>query len=299
MRYHIERSAHTRFSAPVREHHFELQVAPWDDASQRLIRLTLTVVPPATTAIHRDYFGNQVHRGSLMSAHREIEVRLVAEVETLLTNPFDYKPIAPARELEWVAGSLREAPRLLDFVLWRSARVPDLASLARDGMTPPAYARERAVLVQLQEAMGWVGDAFTFDPEAVVARPKLADLFETGIGSSRDLAHLFVALARGWGFPARYVRGYLDPAYFEPDDEDEEPRQLPQISHAWAEVLIPGAGWRGFDPARNLLADQTYIRVAIGRDADDCPTQRNTFKGDALAEESEDRLEVRVLGTPE
>jgi transglutaminase-like putative cysteine protease len=230
-----------------------------------------------------------------MSAHREVAVRLVAEVETLLTNPFDYQPVAPARELEWVRTSLREAPRLLDFVLWRSARVPDLAPLAREGMTPPAYTPERAVLVQLQEAMAWVGDAFTFDPEAVAACPKLEELFETGAGSSRDLAHLFVALARGWGFPARYVRGYLDPAYFEPDDEDEEPRQLPQISHAWAEVLIPGAGWRGFDPARNLLADQTYIRVAIGRDADDCPTQRNTFKGDAEAEETEDTLRVEVL----
>jgi hypothetical protein len=46
-----------------------------------------------------------------------------------------------------------------------------------------------------------------------------------------------------------------------------------------------------------LLADQTYIRVAVGRDADDVPTQRNTFKGEAQAEESEDRLDVQVLGT--
>jgi transglutaminase-like putative cysteine protease len=295
MRYRIERSAHTRFSAPAREHHFELRVAPWNDATQRLVSLTLTVVPPATTAMHRDCFGNQVHRASLMSAHSEVEVRLVAEVETLLANPFDYKPVAPARELEWVTGSLREAPRLLDFVLCRSARVPDLAPLTRDGITPPAYAPDRAVLVQLQEAMTWLGDTFTFDPEAVMARPTLVELFESGVGSSRDLAHLFVALARSWGFPARYVRGYLDPAYFEPDEEDEEPRQLPQISHAWAEVLIPGAGWRGFDPARDLLADQTYIRVAIGRDADDCPTQRNTFKGEAQAEESEDTLKVEVM----
>jgi len=143
--------------------------------------------------------------------------------------------------------------------------------------------------------MAWVEDAFEFDAEAETARPSLAELFEEGRGSSRDLAHLFVALARGWGFPARYVRGYLDPAYFEPDEDDPESKQLPQISHAWAEVLIPGAGWRGFDPARQLLADQTYIRVAIGRDADDCPTQRNTFKGEAQAQESEDRLEVQVL----
>jgi transglutaminase-like putative cysteine protease len=296
VRYRIERFGRTRFSAPVREHHFELRIAPWDDAGQRLTALELTVVPPAVAGVHCDCFGNQVHRASLMSAHTEVAVRMVAEVETLLANPFDYKPVAPARELEWVAGSLHEAPRLLDFLLCRSDKVPDLASLAREGMTPPGYQAGQPVLAQLKEAMAWVQETFEFDPEGVVARPRLADLFAEGIGNSRDLAHLFLALARSWGFPARYVRGYLDPAYFEPDDEDEEPRQLPQVSHAWAEILIPGAGWRGFDPARGLLADQTYIRVAVGRDADDVPTQRNTFKGEAQAEETEDRLDVQVLG---
>jgi transglutaminase-like putative cysteine protease len=295
VRYRIERFGRTHFSAPVREHHFELRIAPWNDAGQRLTALDLTVVPPAVAGVHCDCFGNQVHRGSLMSVHAEVAVRMVAEVETLLVNPFDYQPVTPARELEWVAGSLREAPRLLDFLLCRSAKVPDLTPLAREGMTPPGYLAGEPVLAQLKGAMAWVQETFAFDPEGVAARPRLADLFEEGVGNSRDLAHLFVALARSWGFPARYVRGYLDPAYFEPDDEDEEPRQLPQISHAWAEVLIPGAGWRGFDAARGLLADQTYIRVAVGRDADDVPTQRNTFKGDAEAEETEDRLDVQVL----
>jgi transglutaminase-like putative cysteine protease len=296
VRYRIERFGRTRFSAPVREHHFELRIAPWDDAGQRLTALELTVVPPAVAGVHRDCFGNQVHRGSLMSAHAEVAVRMVAEVETLLINPFDYQPVTPTRELEWVAGSLREAPRLLDFLLCRSAKVPDLTPLAREGMTPPSYVPSQPVLAQLKEAMVWVQETFEFDPEGVVARPRLADLFEEGVGNSRDLAHLFAALGRSWGLPARYVRGYLDPAYFEPDDEDEVPRQLPQISHAWAEVLVPGAGWRGFDAARGLLADQTYIRVAVGRDSDDVPTQRNTFKGEAQADETEDKLDVQVLG---
>jgi transglutaminase-like putative cysteine protease len=295
VRYRIERYGRALFSAPVREHHFELRVAPWNDANQRLIALELTIHPETPTGMHYDCFGNQVHRASVMSAHNEVQVRLVAEVETLLVNPFDYKPTIPERELEWIAGSLHEAPRLLDFLLCRSRQVPDLAPLVRDGMTLPTYQPGQAVLSQITEAMAWIQQTFTFDPEGVGARPALADLFEEGVGSSRDLAHLLIALVRSWGFPARYVRGYLDPGYFEPDDEDEEPRALPQISHAWAEVLIPGAGWRGFDPGRGLLADQTYIRVAIGRDADDAPTHRNTFKGEAEAEEREDRLDVRIL----
>jgi transglutaminase-like putative cysteine protease len=45
-------------------------------------------------------------------------------------------------------------------------------------------------------------------------------------------------------------------------------------------VLIPGAGWRGVDPSQNLLADDTYIRVAVGRDAADVLTERASYKGD-------------------
>ena len=65
--------------------------------------------------------------------------------------------------------------------------------------------------------------------------------------------------------------------------------------HAWTEVLIPGAGWRGFDTSTGLLADETYIRVAVGRDAGDVITERAVFKGDAAAPETQVTLEVTRL----
>jgi transglutaminase-like putative cysteine protease len=64
-------------------------------------------------------------------------------------------------------------------------------------------------------------------------------------GVCQDFAHLLIALVRSWGFPARYVMGYLDPGYIQSPD-------IKPTTHAWAEVLIPGAGWRGFDATRQL-----------------------------------------------
>lgn len=280
MRYRIERTDRVRFTSPVREHHLEVRAAPWDDAGQRLIRLDVTADPAAVFASHRDCFGNQVHRTALLGAHDAIAVQMVAEVEALLTNPFDLDPVAPAREPDWIADSLRQAPRLWDLVLHRSPLTPDLsAASSAAALALPQWQPGAALIAQVQEAMAWVRDGFEHDPDAAPAA-NLDALFEARAGSDADLAHLLVAMVRGWEVPARFVTGYLDPAYFEPDDDEPDAEPRPQVLRCWTEVLIPGGGWRGFDPSLGLLADATYIRLAVGRDARDVTGFRQGFKGD-------------------
>lgn len=52
-----------------------------------------------------------------------------------------------------------------------------------------------------------------------------------------------------------------------------------QASHASAEVCLPGAGWIGFDPTNNNLADERYVKVAVGRDYDDVAPVEGTYHG--------------------
>ena len=54
-------------------------------------------------------------------------------------------------------------------------------------------------------------------------------------GSCRDLAVLFCAICRTRGIAARFVSGYERAAAFEEGH-----------MHAWAEVYLPGGGWRGY-----------------------------------------------------
>ena len=75
-------------------------------------------------------------------------------------------------------------------------------------------------------------------------------------GVCQDHAHVFVAVARSLGIPARYVSGYLM--------MDDRPDQT--ASHGWAEAHVDGLGWIGFDAANDICPDARYVRLACGLD---------------------------------
>ena len=82
-----------------------------------------------------------------------------------------------------------------------------------------------------------------------------------GRGSCRDMAELFAAASRHLGLAARFVSGYLyEPAH---SDGSAAFNVAAGSMHAWAEVYLPGAGWRGFDPTNGLLTDHHFLPAAV------------------------------------
>ena len=77
-----------------------------------------------------------------------------------------------------------------------------------------------------------------------------------GAGSCRDFANLFMEAAHFLGLAARFVSGYLNAPF-------EDGRS--GSTHAWAEVYLPGAGWKGFDPTSGEIAGARHIAVAVAR----------------------------------
>ncbi len=71
-------------------------------------------------------------------------------------------------------------------------------------------------------------------------------------GSCRDFAVLFMEVSRAIGIAARFVSGYQE------GDKNQQNRDL----HAWVEVYLPGAGWRGYDPTLGLVVSDRHIPLA-------------------------------------
>ncbi len=80
------------------------------------------------------------------------------------------------------------------------------------------------------------------------------ELLTNTTGACRDLTVLFMDACRSLGLPARYTSGY----FF--GDEEFSDREL----HAWAEVYLPGGGWRGYDPTAGLVVSDQHVAVASG-----------------------------------
>jgi transglutaminase-like putative cysteine protease len=80
---------------------------------------------------------------------------------------------------------------------------------------------------------------------------------EQGTGVCQDHAHIFCAVCRTLGVPARYVSGYLTHG---------AGHEAHASSHAWAEAFVDFLGWIGFDPTNRACATDAYVRTAVGLD---------------------------------
>ena len=89
------------------------------------------------------------------------------------------------------------------------------------------------------------------------------------VGSCRDLAMLMVEACRSVGIPSRFVSGY----HF----EDPLPNEFDL--HAWAELYIPGAGWRGFDPSGKGLIDERYLTLVSSSKSNLTAVISGNFRG--------------------
>jgi transglutaminase-like putative cysteine protease len=89
------------------------------------------------------------------------------------------------------------------------------------------------------------------------------------VGSCRDLAMLMIETCRCVGLPARFVSGY----------HLVEPKPEAYDLHAWAEVYLPGAGWRGFDPSGRGHIDERYIVLATSSKPNLTAAVNGTFSG--------------------
>jgi len=280
VKYDIAHTVRLAAAAPVWEHHCELRVAPGPTPYQTVRKVALTVEPEAEVRAYRDGFGNAVFAFDLMAPHESARVTMRAAVDTALANPFDFAAVPPAGERAWIAEQLHAQPRLWDYLLHCSPATPALASLE---LGVPGRDPSKPLLVALQAVIEWSAARFTL-ADATAPSPTLAEALRAETVDAGDLAHLLISVARAWGAPARFVRGYCDPSY----SEDAE-----QVLHAWAEILVPGAGWRGLDSCTGLVTNDTYVTVACGRDALDCPPVRSACKGNEAAFKQTSQVEVR------
>jgi transglutaminase-like putative cysteine protease len=137
-----------------------------------------------------------------------------------------------------------------------SAEIRDLAASVR-GSDP---------LDRLHALSAAVRDAVSYRTGITGPETTAAAALMIGGGVCQDHAQIFVSAARAMHVPARYVAGYL---------ATQDGEALHE-THAWAEAMVPGLGWVGFDTSNRVCVTDSYIRLASGLDADDAAPVRGS-----------------------
>ena len=235
----------------------EVRLQPREGGGQRLVRFDLEVSPSAEIETERDYFDNTVWLVSVEAEHSELTITAHSLVEA--GGRAEGEMSAPPA---WDAAELACHPAL-EFAL-PSPRVPRLpqirALIGELGLpTDPASA--------VVEANRRLRELLVYRPGSTGVATALGEVLSLRSGVCQDFAHVLVAIARGLGWPARYVSGYLVP--------DEGAARVE--SHAWVEVCGRDGEWRGYDPTHGCPAGPEHIVVAVGRDYGDAAPIRGTF----------------------
>ncbi len=180
-----------------------------------------------------------------------LTVQVLSQVETSRTNPFDYllEPWATHLPIDYPAALLLQLKPYLggQQVLYATSIDPIALQLAQDivqavqGNTLDFLsALNQRIYQTCQYSIRETGDPL---PAGMT--------WTTRSGTCRDFAVLFVETCRAIGLAARFVSGYQE------GDPDSHDRHL----HAWAEVYLPGGGWRGYDPTQGLAVADRHIAL--------------------------------------
>ncbi len=217
-----------------------LRLTPRSFESQYVLRWRVGVDVDCSLRQSEDSLGNIVHAFSYQGAIERFTISAVGEVATSDT-------------VGVVRGAVEPLPTQM---FLRTSPLAQANGVLRE-FALDAIAAAADPIERLHRLMDAIHGAMTFDPEAGEAKGAAAEAFALRRGASRVFAQVFIACARWLGVPARYVSGYL------------APRQGPPLQglFAWAEAEAPALGWIAFDPVHNQCADDAYVRVAVGFDA--------------------------------
>ncbi|MDG3004997.1 transglutaminase family protein [Paludisphaera mucosa] len=276
-RIRIVHSTAYHYHEPVRFGAHRALLRPREGHDVHIAGSKLSVEPRADVRWIRDVYGNSIafltfaEPGATLRLESEVDVDLYAD------GPID---CAVDPSAQWYPFQY-DAAEQVEIVPYR------LPSYPHDGAAVQAWLRElyspgRTILTAdlLNGLNGLVYRSFRYKrrEEAGVQVP--CETLRLGTGSCRDYAVFLMEASRHLGFAARFVTGYVQMG------EGQH-----GATHAWTEIYIPGAGWRGFDPTNDKLAGSEHVSVAVSRDHEKASPLSGSWSGPAGAF---DRMEVSV-----
>lgn len=249
MLFRIEHATRFIYSDRVYIEPMALRLRPRSDCWQTLRKFSLNIDPaPKGLTESVDLEGNSVASIWSTGLLDRLTIEAVSEIETTLENPFNFiltDTQALSLPIKYDAGY----GNALDPYLTREYSSDDVHEFA-DTLLKEFGTNTISFLTSLNQ---YIHEHFhrILREQGPPLHP--SDLLKTREGACRDLAVLFMDICRVLGLATRFTSGY-----FFGEDDGFDQHEL----HAWAEVYLPGGGWRGYDPTHGLAVADRHVALA-------------------------------------
>ena len=266
-RLRIKHLTEYRFAAPVSLQPHRLLLRPREGHDVRIASSKLDIFPAALVKWHRDAFDNSVAVATFLGTTDRLTIASDVTIEHYEEAPLDFLVADYAVYYPFVYNADERG---------------DLSPFQS-----PVYANDRGALQAWFDRLG-IGRGtietyvlldrmsktlarelrYLIREEPGVQSP--AQTLASGNASCRDYATLFMEACRFLGLASRFVSGYVHA----PETEEGNAN-----THAWAEVYLPGPGWKGFDPSTGEVTGARHIPVAVARHPETVPPVTGSFFG--------------------
>ncbi len=246
------------FETPISNHHFTLRCFPPSDGWQTILGENVEIYPNHFICNQTDSFSNHCMYGKAMIPHTHFSVEVSGTAQVFGTNPI---------ELDDGMESVFKFPTKLT-----QCGANLKAFYEKIIKSPPEeekcmnLSESFSSLSNFQKAelfMNSLFNAFKYLQGVTGVFTTAEEAFSLGQGVCQDYAHILLALCRKARIPCKYVVGMMIGE---------------GATHAWVEVFEKGK-WLSLDPTHKRLADDTYIVLSRGRDAQDCSINQGLFTG--------------------
>lgn len=273
-----------RYSSPVTLGRHRLLLRPRSGHDLRIVSSELSIDPvPVKLTWARDVYGNSVTLANFPGdPTAELTIRSDIRVEHYDEQPLDFLVDDRAVNFPYL---LLPSERIELWPYLIPCYVDDQGEVAEwvHGFWRAGQQIETYVLLDRMNRAIAADFTYAAREQPGVQRPR--QTLSTRTGSCRDFATLLIEACRYLGLPARFVSGYAT--------TEDIPAAM-GATHAWTEVFLPGAGWKGFDSTGGIVAGPNHIAIAVGRDPESLPPIAGTYlSGGATVEASLD-VEVSV-----
>lgn len=265
-RYKIIHRTYYNYSANVMLGAHNLLLRPREDYELRIESFTLKTTPESSVLWHRDVEGNSVAIASFDLPTNQLLIESEVIIQQFNEDPLDFLVSDYAISYPF---SYREDEQIL---LSPYMELPEQETINAvhewiSNFWKPNETIQTYTL--LQRIAEYIYQTLIYKVREEPGVQTATQTLSYSTGSCRDFALLFMEAVRCLGLASRFVSGYL---------------YAPLMSeigstHAWAEVYLPGAGWKGFDPSIGKIAGSDHIAVAVARLAEAVPPIAGSFVG--------------------